>query len=81
MLLGHSTKWTNIQNLNIIYSIKCNIVLIANVLKFMDLKTKLQLKLLQKRYRMNSRHQLFCQINAIITSYVKHQYIHYILCK
>ena len=63
--MGHSTtKWTKTHNLNITYFIRWNFLLIANMIKFMDLKTKLQLNLLQKRYHKHSRHLLFCQINA-----------------
>ena len=42
--MSHSTtKWTNTKNLNISYFSKCEFFLMANMIKFMDLKTKLQL--------------------------------------
>ena len=47
--MGHfTTKWTQTQTLNLNYFIKYIYFVIANMLKFMDQKTKQRLKLLQR---------------------------------
>ena len=67
-----TTKWTKLKKFKYQLFYEMYIVVIANMIKLMDLKNKQRLKLLPKRYCIHTRHLLLCPINAIKATYVKH---------